>query len=147
MKTLQKSTERTSADVGPETLNLLVLGSIPSGLTSLRSLARGSGWHARRRRADSITRRGSGWHASPAFGLQKLQSHVVLSLVGSETRRISSKNTGPTSPRPTGQNLGFRQRVTSPKRFVYILKSLNVSAEYYVGVTSDPKADGADIIA
>jgi putative endonuclease len=30
-------------------------------------------------------------------------------------------------------------RVTGSKRFVYILKSINVPAQYYVGVTSDPK--------
>jgi predicted GIY-YIG superfamily endonuclease len=30
--------------------------------------------------------------------------------------------------------------VTGPKRFVYILKSINAPAQYYVGVTSDLEA-------
>jgi putative endonuclease len=34
----------------------------------------------------------------------------------------------------------FHTRVTAPRRFVYILKSVDAPAHYYGGVTSDPRA-------
>ena len=39
-----------------------------------------------------------------------------------------------------GPILGLRERVSAPKRFVYILKSESDPDEYYVGVTADPDA-------
>jgi predicted GIY-YIG superfamily endonuclease len=39
--------------------------------------------------------------------------------------------------RPLGDSLAFRVLVAGPKRFVYILKSVNRIGTYYVGVTSD----------
>jgi putative endonuclease len=39
-----------------------------------------------------------------------------------------------------GSVFGLGTRMPGPKRFVYILKSVNEPDEYYVGLTSDPEA-------
>jgi putative endonuclease len=39
-----------------------------------------------------------------------------------------------------GNEFAYNGRMCQPKRFVYILKSLNRPDQYYVGVTSDPVA-------
>jgi len=45
----------------------------------------------------------------------------------------------PDEQSPVGPDLGFGIAVTGPRRFVYILKSISAPAQYYIGVTSDPK--------